>query len=1656
MRSTRQGAVGGLHRSLLLAAAVFAAGASAATPAPVSKVTPGYAGQRGDGDGERAARIADPQLLRQLRDGGRRDFFVELEDQADLSSAYGMPWIERGRYVYRTLRDTAERSQAGVRRELAAKGAQIRPHWIVNGFVVKDGDLATLSRAAGFSEVKRVAMLPRVAGAEARASQAAGARAANGITPNLQWIGVDRVWDQGTTGAGVTIGFIGAGVVHVHEALHPQYRGWRADGNDQHDYAWFDPEGHSPQPRLNEGELTAPNVGIAVGDNRSTDPAKRERIGVAPGARWMACAGIGTDAGDPAYLIDCLEYMLAPTRTDGTMPDPDRRPEIVNNIWVMNGTCDGQAQPEFASFVDAWVAAGIVPVFPGGDAANCALPEPPGLSSINAPASLAASFAVGTTGNHDGQYAKTSLWGPTAAVSTGLPALPDPRGFPQLKPQVVAPGMNVRTALSDTSGYQFVSGSSISAPHASGVFALMIEAGECLRGDYAKLGTLMMQTATPRPYDTGGTPAPGIGNVPNYATGWGEINAAAAVEAAAAACGPSGFVRGRIIDTTGAPVGNAKIEITSNASPRTYSLATEADGRYAYRLPQLLAGGYAVRAAAYGYAPALESGVLVDAGDTVVRDIVLSKATMHHVSGRVTDAATGWPLHAHIAIAGYPGQAVWTDPQTGLYAVSLPAGTQYRFDATSDVTGYKPASRDVPDPAASVQNFALQADLVTCAAPGYAYARTLLPVEGFETNGTAPPAGWTRASNGLGWLFGTRKTLASESFPLIAHGRFAASNDQLGTGENDAGADTLTLPALNLVGAVDPALRFTYLRPFSSFGRATVEGSRDGGSTWISLGAISPVETWTEASVSLAPLAGSTTARVRFHNDDQGSIGMPFAIDDVSVRGECRAPTQGGLVIGHVRDANTGIALDGAVVSTGSGSAVSGKSDDPLVDSGYYTVHAAAGGATLDVARGSLHGGYGSGTASVAVVAGGIVRTDVALPAGRLQLYPQNGPGANATLGTVTTVPLRVSNNGTAPLAFGFEAAEVIEDFESTSFPPAGWTVVDSGASACRWVSTGSQESIGSGMGAMVYGWLCYDGDPTVDSTLVSPPVDLSSGTATLHFRFVLPVGYMTSPRFDVDISTDGGATWTNAWSRSAFGSVEQVALDLTPFVAAAATNARVRFHYTQTPFFGGGVVIDDIRLFNGASTPASFDLAPESGTLAPGQTRDLQATFDARSYHQPGTYAEMLRVIDDTPYAKTFDGSIKATITVTAPASYGRFGGTVRGLGACDAHPVALPGAGVVVRNVRGETFETTTDADGRYVYWLPAGDGPFSLIATAEGHRDADARTSTLTAGAESRVDLDLRALLPCLMSDPAQLVANVAPGQSATKPLQLLNGGTVQAIWSARAGGDPAELVPLPVTQTRSPDVNPDAFVACRYETGVTMENYYLRAFPLADHPNPSEILSVSGIEFAINRAQANSGTQTVYARLYKVRGAMRFANMQLLREKAVGIEDTQASRVRVRFDTPALVGRDATLVAAIYVPDGRTAGNVFVPGYNLAGETAPTYIASNDCETPEPTTPGDASPDLAGLNLLLDLDVDGSDPCNAQATPVPWLSFSPAGGTLAVDAAVPVQATVTAGTLAIGTHRGTMCMSTTADGKPTAVPVTLGVGNSDTIFKNGFEQ
>ncbi|SCL63159.1 Subtilase family protein [Micromonospora citrea] len=422
--------------------------------------------------------------------------FVVLREQADLSgvpAATGRAGRDaRAGEVYRRLVDTAERTQAGLRRDLRRLRLDHTPYYLVNAVEV-DGGPAVRAWLSRRPEVARVLVSQRVRPLPAPAGRSRGtAPAPAGPEWNIRMIGADRVWSQlGVDGSGVVVGSSDSGVDGGHPALAGGFRG----GDD----SWYDPWDGTRSPTDQGGHGTH-TVGSAVG---------RGGIGVAPGAQWVGCVNLDRNLGSPGYYLDCLQFMLAPFPTGGdpfTDGRPARAPDILTNSWgcpAIEG-CDPRALRPATAALDA---AGILMVAAAGNTG-------PYCGSIDDPP--APYEDVLTVGAVDRQRRVTSFSsrGPVPGAA---------------KPDLVAPGDEVLSAMPG-GGYDSLSGTSMATPQVAGVVALMWSANPALVGDLPRTRQILRDTVT-RAEATYASRADTCGGDANI-TGAGLVDAYAAVRAA--------------------------------------------------------------------------------------------------------------------------------------------------------------------------------------------------------------------------------------------------------------------------------------------------------------------------------------------------------------------------------------------------------------------------------------------------------------------------------------------------------------------------------------------------------------------------------------------------------------------------------------------------------------------------------------------------------------------------------------------------------------------------------------------------------------------------------------------------------------------------------------------------------------------------------------------------------------------------------------------------------------------------------------------------------------------------------------------------------------------------------------------------------------------
>ncbi len=219
---------------------------------------------------------------------GETTFWVRLASKADLSAASGISdWVERGQFVYDTLRQHAEDSQASVLAKLDEMGAVYTTYWVSNAIRVT-GDAEVVDTMAADPKVETIVAPFKFDIPEPLAGSTEDT--IDAVEWGVARINAPQVWDDfGVRGQGIIVANIDTGVDFEHEALVNQYRGNNGDGTFDHNFNWHDPSEICGSPSLepcdNDGHGTH-TMGTMVGDDGGEN-----QIGVAPEARWIAAKG---------------------------------------------------------------------------------------------------------------------------------------------------------------------------------------------------------------------------------------------------------------------------------------------------------------------------------------------------------------------------------------------------------------------------------------------------------------------------------------------------------------------------------------------------------------------------------------------------------------------------------------------------------------------------------------------------------------------------------------------------------------------------------------------------------------------------------------------------------------------------------------------------------------------------------------------------------------------------------------------------------------------------------------------------------------------------------------------------------------------------------------------------------------------------------------------------------------------------------------------------------------------------------------------------------------------------------------------------------------------------------------------------------------------
>ncbi len=582
---------------------------------------------------------------------------IYLYDRAEIATLD--QWLTKTRatrqvrhhLVVEELRRVAHESQASLLSELTTLHEEnsidgFTPYWIVNAIVVR-GNSEIISTLASRADVEWIeeSFTARLIEPVDHSRAAHTLDENHGIPTGIRAVGAPRVWyEQGFTGAGRLVGNIDSGVDGAHPALAARWRGLTSPAAE----CWLDAIGHSTFP-----EDDSPNGGHGthvMGTICGNSTVSNDSIGVAPGAKWIACNAINQSGGNSFNndVLDAFQWMTDP---DGNSATIDDVPDVVHNSWGVDGRFAGYTDC-FQLWNDVIVnceAAGVVVTYSAGN-------EGSSPRTLRSPATIQLDsvtvFAVGAVNANSDTIPPYTI----ATFSSRGPT--DCPPFNAIKPEVCAPGVDVYSSYPGNNYVRF-NGTSMAGPHVAGIVALMRQANP--NAEVREIKSILMRTA----HDYGPD-----GEDNDY--GFGFVDAYEAVLAVS--------LNRAIV------MGTARNAETQAAIPNalvytgTRQRTTNENGEYILSLPG--DSTWQLICTRYGFA-AESIEVTIAAADTLVVDFSLTPVPQGRISGTVTAGDSVAVFRATVSFPGLPLTPLTTNSE-GEFMTDLPGDSSYTLMITYD------------------------------------------------------------------------------------------------------------------------------------------------------------------------------------------------------------------------------------------------------------------------------------------------------------------------------------------------------------------------------------------------------------------------------------------------------------------------------------------------------------------------------------------------------------------------------------------------------------------------------------------------------------------------------------------------------------------------------------------------------------------------------------------------------------------------------------------------------------------------------------------------------------------------------------------------------------------------------------------------------------
>lgn len=281
-------------------------------------------------------------------------------------------------------------------------------------------------------------------------------RAAGAPEPGLLAVGARSMWNKGYTGKGVKVLSFDTGVWPDHPAIESQFMA----RNYPYAQTW---QGYfANEPADKSSSHGTHTIGTMLG----LYAPNNDTLGLAFKGYYLATDPIVSNL---AFLlpldsiIGAYNWSLNP---DGNIYTSYDIPDVICNSWGWVDPPDPNLCTGFiADMLDNIELAGIANEYSAGN-------EGPGATTVGAPAmvsnNLVNAFAVGAVNAHNPAY-------PIANFSSRGPGVCGNNPSLIIKPEVVAPGVNVRSCVGNNS-YASYDGTSMAGPHVAGALMLLREA----------------------------------------------------------------------------------------------------------------------------------------------------------------------------------------------------------------------------------------------------------------------------------------------------------------------------------------------------------------------------------------------------------------------------------------------------------------------------------------------------------------------------------------------------------------------------------------------------------------------------------------------------------------------------------------------------------------------------------------------------------------------------------------------------------------------------------------------------------------------------------------------------------------------------------------------------------------------------------------------------------------------------------------------------------------------------------------------------------------------------------------------------------------------------------------------------------------------------